>query len=281
MKPLHKAILPAAAVNPKDFSHRLWYTKGNPKKEVMPMKEQNIKQYREDIELLFGQWKAKERHQNQVFNYDGIVDPEYWFGLHDSGKPRILFLLKEAYHSSDDEAQRRSSGEMIYDLAHELKEYGPWGNIWTRVAEWAKGISDIWTDFGKPSASVVMPEYEPLDKGQCNDWLRRIAVVNVKKSAGVPETDMEELAGYSQYDSEELYREIYEIIKPDIIICGNTFSELRAINPRLRDVPASEAWRYDDEGILTVDYYHPSIRWSARLSFYGLVATCFHAAKKS
>ena len=245
------------------------------------MKNQEIQLYQEGIAALFEQWKAKERHMDQVFNYDGIIDPECWFGLHDSGKPRILFLLKEAYHSSDDEAQRRATGDMTYNLAHELKEYGPWGNIWTRVAEWAKGISDIWTDYGKPTSSVVMPEYEALNKDQCNEWLRRIAVVNVKKSAGVPETDMEELAGYSEYDSEELYREIYEIIKPDIIICGNTFSELRAINPRLRDVPASEAWRYDDEGILTVDYYHPSIRWPARLSFYGLVATCYHAAKES
>ena len=53
---------------------------------------------------------------------------------------------------------------MCYNLAHELKEYGPWGNIWTRVAEWAKGISDIWTDFGKPTASMEMPEYEALSK---------------------------------------------------------------------------------------------------------------------
>lgn len=245
------------------------------------MKKQEIQLYQESIAALFEQWKAKERHLDQVFNYDGIIDPECWFGLHDAGKPRILFLLKEAYHSSDDETQRRTSGNMIYDLAHELKEYGPWGNIWTRVAEWAKGISDIWADYGKPTSSVVMPEYEALNKEQCNEWLRRIAVVNVKKSAGVPETDMEELAGYSEYDCEELYREIYEVIKPDIIICGNTFSELRAINPRLRDVAASDAWRYDDEGVLTVDYYHPSIRWSARLSFYGLVATCYHAAKEN
>lgn len=245
------------------------------------MNDQKIMQYKEEITQLFEQWKTKERHCSQVFNYDGIIDPECWFGLHDEGKPRILFLLKEAYHSPEDEARRRASGAMVYDLAAELKEYGPWGNIWTRVAEWAKGISDIWTDYGKPSALTAMPEYEALGKAQCNDWLRRIAIVNVKKSGGVSETDMEELAVYSKYDSAELYREIYEIIQPDIIVCGNTFSELRDINPRLRDVAASDAWRYDDDGILTVDYYHPSIRWSARLSFYGLVATCYHAAKEN
>ena len=72
------------------------------------MKNQEIRLYQENIATLFEQWKAKDRHIDQVFNYDGIIDPECWFSLHDSGKPRILFLLKEAYHSSADEAQRRA-----------------------------------------------------------------------------------------------------------------------------------------------------------------------------
>ena len=58
--------------------------------------------------------------------------------------------------------------------------------------------------------------------------LQEIAVINLKKSGGKSSSDYDEIAEYAKYDCEEIKKE-FELMDPDIIICGFTFYVLKDI----------------------------------------------------
>ena len=124
--------------------------------------------YREEIGILFKEWKAKADTQGTPFVTDGVMDPEKWF--HQATRP--LFLLKEAYGEESD-----------WDLAtdHVLldrpitKDY----KMWKRVSLWSAGM--LSSDYKLPH------RYNPGDAEYTefgNNHLHQIAVVNIKKYCG-------------------------------------------------------------------------------------------------
>ena len=136
--------------------------------------------YIEENNALFAEWKkltgfvpeCKEygiaateiNHANTVFIRDGVVCPELWFAQ----RTRPLFLLKEAYNGDGD-----------WDLASDhLLTSNSASRMWRRVSHWTYALLNT-------TAEELVP-YDPgLDVSKYgNDYLRRIAVVNVKKSGG-------------------------------------------------------------------------------------------------
>lgn len=237
----------------------------------------------ESLDLLMNSWKNKEPqikvytvkkeefeikidHKNDFFIPDGIVDEQTWDSLPD-GK-RVLILLKEAYednHNNDSWA-----------LNEGLREFGPWSSIWNRVSEWAYGINN--TDAGS-----IAP-YHELSKEEANAYLRKIAVVNIKKSGGKHTSIYEEIDAYAQADAEEIIREI-ELIDPDIIICGATFASLNQILNQPMEKGSNENWFYYSDALggkerLFIDYYHPANRYPALLNYYGIVGIYQQALKR-
>lgn len=223
----------------------------------------NLKRYQAEIEDLFVQWKQKKKedghinHRDGVFIRDGVVCPEEWF----SQTTRPMFLLKEAY-----------AGEADWDLCkeHLLSTDKKMSHMWMKVCQWTEGIFN--------TTREKIHTYHPgmMDTYYGNEWIKRIAVVNVKKSAGKKKSSMEEINKYAEFDRVELCKEI-ELCDPTIIICGYTISSLNIIfGQDIKDYNnLDDNWIYctkiNDHNVIVIDYYHPADRCPDLMSYYGLM----------
>lgn len=228
------------------------------------------------IEELFSIWKSKPivnttyKEDNTkiplvidhsgVFISDGYVDKDTWESKKD-GK-RILFVLKEAYGEDDD-----------WSLTEWLRRTGPSSNIWYRVVEWTYGIINTTaTKVARYSPDNISLEHS---EDVPNEWLRQIAVVNLKKSGGRSSSNYSEISAYADADREELKREI-EILDPDIVVCGATFSDINHIGGGIIKPNPCDNWYYYSDSFggrerLFIDYYHPANRYPSLLNYYGLI----------
>jgi len=226
------------------------------------------------LEELMAHWKNKQPfattyvhnkketklvidHQKNFFIPDGIVDQSAWNDLPHGQK--ILFILKEAYETDPTKPS--------WSLNDELREYGPWSSIWNRVSEWAYGILN--------TSTTTIAKYRDLEKSSANLYLRKIAVMNIKKSAGVSNSVEEEIAAYADADAKELLREI-ELIDPDVVVCGYTFGDINRISGSTVKQGSNENWFYFTDAIggkerLFIDYYHPANQYPKLLNYYGIV----------
>lgn len=216
----------------------------------------NVKTEKELFEL----WKTRKNEELEIdhskrFIEDGIVDENLW----ENGS-KILYFLKEAYTdgNSDDgfsltEAHRR------YDWT----KYGT--SIWFRVAEWTYGLnvlSSMTADEVVNGGLNVVPRYKYFKDGELDNNLNsEIAFVNVKKSKGKSESDLEELKKYCEFDREFIKRQI-EIINPRIIVCGGT----KELFDKIFDNNDSFL-----EDKIVIEHCHPSIRVSKEDVYYGVV----------
>lgn len=231
-----------------------------------------VSNYRNQIDELFREWKesvgrveykVKDRteslaidHKNNVFISDGVVCPEQWF----SQSIRPLFLLKEAY-----------GGESDWDLIEEhlLQNYQT-SKMWNRISMWTKGLLKTTIDRIAP-----FEENEPLAKHYGNEYLKQIAVINVKKSGGGKASDMDVIRAYAKFDKARLKRQL-ELCNPTIIVCGYTASTLDIMmdytirknhNPNL-----SYHIILNGHDVLILDYWHPANQYPDIMNYYGLMA---------
>ena len=140
-----------------------------------------ISDYKAQAEKLFKDWKmisgtveytVKNKteimvidHRKNVFVRDGVVCPEQWF----SQEVRPLFLLKEAY-----------GGQSDWDLIEDhLLQTHSISKMWNRVSLWTKGIFSTTYETIAP-----FEENDPCANWYGNDYLKKIAVINVKKAVG-------------------------------------------------------------------------------------------------
>lgn len=159
--------------------------------------------YMKKHSLLMKAFCEAELHKNEPFiNKDGIIDLDEWVNT----DPKILFILKEAYHSEG------YSQNEHYDLADDLKSNGPWNGIWNNISNWIYAILNTTTHYLADYKDV----YE-MTKESSNNLLRKAAVINIKKSNGKSTSNDEELKRYANSDKELLKRQI-ELISPDVIV---------------------------------------------------------------
>ncbi len=206
-------------------------------------------------------------NKEKPFIPDGIVNPNIW----NSGKKRILYVMKEAYGDGWGGATLATwiqSGDCI--------RY----HIWRRIAEWTYGIEN--------TTEISVPRYRKLTDEEMKESLQQIAVLNLKKSGGTSESWYEEIAAYSAFDREEIRKE-FDLIDADIIVCGSTFGVLLEKvfeHPALTEKKTSDNWYYfeDFDGSgkrrLYIDGYHPANRWPDLMNYY-TVASIYQQALKA
>lgn len=226
--------------------------------------------------MNFNEWKNKKpinitingnsyqiNHADNVFIKDGIVCKTQW----NSQKIRPLFLLKEAYHK-----ENVPFWHLIDD--HLLLKDNTTSTLWKRVSEWAYAIMNT-TEY---SIAEYDPKlwYEKLNFNYYgNEYLNKIAVMNIKKSNGKEISDMNEIQAYAEYDKKELKQQIEEI-NPTIIICGYTFQYLELIlGKNIKKENYNENWFYfhtldNGQEVLIIDYYHPANQYPKLLNYYGI-----------
>lgn len=238
----------------------------------------NQTNYTELSKKLFAEWKNSSGtvdcilhkkpttltidHKNSVFVEDGVVCPEKWFFQ----KVRPLFLLKEAYNGNDD-------WNLITDtITNENKKIR---KIWKRISEWTKGILNTTSDQIAPYTSNA----HDIEKYN-NEYLRSIAVINVKKSNGKGESDFDEINAYARFDKQRLIKQL-ELCNPTVIICGYTASSIDEIfDIKMRSDHNDNLYYYitlNGKSVLVIDYWHPSNQYPDIMNYYGLM-NAYHLA---
>ena len=231
--------------------------------------------YTEENNALFAEWKkitgsVPERkeygiaateinHANTVFIRDGVVCPELWFAQ----RTRPLFLLKEAYNGDHD-------WNLVSD---QLLTNESASKIWRRVAHWAYALLNT-------TAGEIAPYNPELKVSRYgNEYLRRIAAVNIKKSDGKNSSNMDEVRGYAWFDAERLWRQL-SLCDPTVIVCGYTSSALDIISERMTGKKVRETdnnslyytMELNGHKVLVLDYWHPANQFPEQLNYYGLAA---------
>lgn len=219
------------------------------------------KKYLENTKVLFESWKNKKpsatiNHNDNVFIRDGVVCPSIWF----SSKIRPLFLLKEAYGGVND-----------WDLVEQQLRIGEnmSSKMWKRVAHWTHGLF-----------TATATEFEPYSKYKGttykdNEDLKKIAVINIKKSNGKKSSNRDILKEYAEYDRIELLQQL-EICDPTIIICGYTGQYLDIFaHEHIRKNQNENYFYYmtlNNHDVLIIDYWHPANQYPDLLNYYGLMS---------
>ncbi len=231
--------------------------------------------YIEENNALFAEWKKimgsvsdrKEygiaateiNHANTVFIRDGVVCPELWFAQ----RTRPLFLLKEAYNGDGD-----------WDLSSDhLLTGNSASRMWRRVSHWTYALLNT-------TAEELAP-YDPgLDVSKYgNEHLRRIAVVNVKKSGGNNSSSMDEIRSYAWFDAERLWKQL-SLCDPTVIVCGYTGSALDIIAERMTGRKVRDTYNenlyytmeLNGNKVLVLDYWHPANHFPKEMNYFGLAA---------
>jgi len=202
------------------------------------------------INALFDEWIIE--HKFNSFMKDGIVDEEKY--------ENILFLMKDVNNSDDN-----GLDDMRIDVQTSMTS----GQTWFNIARWISALLD-----GKEYAQLVA-EIEQQYKNDLHmfqhEQLRRAAIVNIKKEAGVESVSDAEIAKYACEQKTYLLKEI-EICDPRIIVvCGvNIFESAKLILgdvkkddqpiPQFELIPNREIGtvHLNNKDIPIVQFRHPS-----------------------
>lgn len=196
---------------------------------------------------LFSEWKKKDLHKGNLFITDGIIDDNHWV----FSEVKVLFLLKEAYDS------KRVEGS--WDLSTLIRRKKVSGRTFKPMAQWAYGVQGVLKNY------EILPFQE--DGAAVELALLSSAVVNLKKSGGKNKSSSKNLSMYVDEDWDLLSKQI-KIISPRIVICGNTWS---LVSKKIPCKKISDR-AYLSDGVVYINYWHPSNRASNLMNYYSLCA---------
>ncbi|MDI9311293.1 MAG: hypothetical protein QM535_13870 [Limnohabitans sp.] len=188
----------------------------------------------EELNKLFDKWHEEIYPDEKIFIRDGIINEVIW----ESTPKKILFIAKEANNRSD--------------VSWDFREW--WGDSFNytfshRVAEWAYGILENFTDYDTIDSYVKKLE-----------TLQKIAFMNINKTGGVGTASNQELKNHIDKSKSYILKQI-EIINPEIIIS--------CIGDDLNDYLFSEKnwsksgfaiWVKKYENAKLISFLHPSAR---------------------
>lgn len=197
---------------------------------------------------IFHEWKNKALHKGKLFITDGVIDKNLWA----KSDNKVMFLLKEAYDTE------KNSGS--WDLPNLIKRRGVSGRTFKPIAQWAYGIHNILNGNG------ILPFVE--NNTDVKNALFSSAIINLKKSGGVKKSSTNNLKKYVDEDWDLLLLQIKEI-SPHIIICGKTWS---LISDKLPNKKKITDRAYISDGIIYINFWHPSNRAANIMNYYSICA---------
>ncbi len=174
---------------------------------------------------------------------DGSLGREY-----ESTQPRVLVVLKEP---NDEEGGFAESGGDIRDFGRKYDERIP---TWRTLALWSALIQN-------PCVKLIELEAEVSDPERRRQHLRRLAVVNLKKTSGRSTSRLSEIRRAAVHHR-SLLQEQFKLYKPDVTITANVLAIVADLmDQRPEEANAKRFAYFRDENLGTcIDFYHPQQR---------------------
>lgn len=174
-----------------------------------------LKQYRDVI---------TEGNPKNGICFDGVVNAEKYFGK----EKRLMFLLKETNSNKMNGEKNEINAdwnymEWVQKQAEMDKETPLYRSIFRNIAMWSK-MFDMYSLGKKPSAIEFIDDNGIIINEALCKSLESIAIINLKKSWGVQQTDWNAMKAYldNHIRKEILLYQVNEL-KPTFVICGGTF----------------------------------------------------------
>lgn len=232
-----------------------------------------MKDYREE-EAAFFEVLQKDLFSKGIRKLakDGIVNPNSW----EEAKIKCLFLLKEPVRGKDSTEKE----DHVFSLTSFLRN-GAAGRkedkTWKNVARWIYSI--FTTESHLPYKTKVKPVGDTAESRK--EYLKYVAVVNLKKQPGGATTQTKELKmQFEKYYAKWLPQQLRIYDNADAIICcGKGVVDclmMKCIFSETFDEPYDEAnWRWYEypgaykakiryyrlkKGLVIIDFWHPSAR---------------------
>ena len=185
---------------------------------------------------LLDRWQDK---YNEPIFRDGTLSQCDW----DEATPKILFLLKECY---------RSSEWFAIDGPIDIRG-GKNKQFFPNIARWKYLVKNFYLKKSLPN----FPEFENIPEIEYGDGrLKDIAYVNVKKTLGTSSSNNSEIQRFALKDKDLLVEQIDQL-NPDIVFCCSTFWSYHPIydgNNTITEV-SDRVFKHEDR--LIINYYHP------------------------
>ena len=245
--------------------------------------------YIKENEKLMNEWIARHKEGDGKISFakDGIVDPIVWFNLPEN-EEKILFLLKEAYEVYEENIWdqtkwiRKNPDDPCTEQCNKnCSECGATGYTFNPIAEWVYGIHRAEQNKNAEYDNWIGLTGEDRGKrykDERDKMLRRVAIINIKKSSGDNSSDNDDLYYYAAKDKDLLLRQI-ELIKPTLIICGNTFGMLRCLYPEIKAVSSLTNGNTRYEKFKVIAACHPSNPCSGKKKYDNVMSNYFSLIK--
>lgn len=203
----------------------------------------------------FHEWKQKDIHEGKLFITDGIIDQELW----DKSDSKVMFLLKEAYDS------KKVTG--TWDLPSLIRKRGVSGRTFKPMAQWAYGIQNISNGNG---ISLFVENNKDVESA-----LFSSAILNLKKSGGKKKSGTNNIKKYVDEDWDLISGQI-KAIAPKVVVCGRTWELIKNRLPNLKRITDRA---YSSDGIVYINFWHPSNRAANLMNYYSICAITEMALK--
>ena len=226
-----------------------------------------LKQYREII---------TENDAKNGICFDGVVEPKRYF----EKKQRLMFLLKETNGN-------KSNGEKSEVLSD--WDYMQWvrsqangieslyRSVYRNIAMWSRMLNIYTQENREPNISEIIDDNGLIIDDKLLNSLLDIAIVNLKKSWGVEQTEWQQMKNYLEGDTirKEILLYQFDSLKPSLVLCGGTFDfayQIFGTNSDIKEIEIANSKKISyfkcGESVF-VNCYHPSRPgWSRKDSFW-------------
>lgn len=198
------------------------------------------------LSVLYTDWQ--QSHPGH-FVAGGVVDED----MFNSSEVKILFLLKEV--NDTEQAENWSLVQLMQDQIKRKKFY----HTWLTVGHWIFGMQQ-----GFPAYQKLLQM--SFKEDNITEGLLSIATTNLKKSGGSYESNEVEIREHARINKNLWMKEI-EIINPDLVICGGTFSIVKELLGF--EITKCDSGADVGKALNTtfVEFYHPMYRVSPKLLY--------------
>lgn len=202
--------------------------------------------------------KIHENGSYKFFVRDGVINKEEY----DKAPVKVLYILRESYSAG---------GTGITDM----RGFFATGGKSKSHPQTESGITRVIEQIEAASQGKILSYEETMgiNNDRRKDALSKIVLFNLNKESDQDSiyTDWE-LLKKEVKENKDIYKELFELYQPDIIVCGGTYGLTQEVFPELENTPTKDDKYYsfislDGKQVPVLDCYHPGARSNTQESY--------------